>query len=114
MRNVVSAPAAIVLPAAVAERLSELPRRGCSDPVARYARRGADGATVLLWSAPPLDRTARLIGALTLRWRTPGPDTATVTRLSWDLAQGGSEARVRAALDGLLERAGVGLTGARQ
>jgi hypothetical protein len=114
VRTVFSAATTIALPIESAGELSELPR-GPGDPVARYVRRGPDGATVLLWSAPPEHTDARLLAAATLRWRTPSSGWATVTRLSWDLAQGGSEAKARAALDSLVDRieGSLALTGTR-
>ena len=63
------------------------------------------GATVLLWSG----RAARggggaPVGAFWVRWRFPTAGEATIYRLEWDPAAGGSEREVWTALEVLAGR----------
>jgi hypothetical protein len=65
-----------------------------------------DRDAVLLWSGSATGlSSAKPIARLTIRWRHPTPDRATIDRFAWDPAWGDGEAELRRAigvLSGLL------------
>jgi hypothetical protein len=89
---------ALVLPIARARAMWHRARRFDLEAGGRFDRRGA---AVLVWSEPfdagTGDRTAP-VGAFYVRWHAPAEDQATIWRLEWDEAPGGSEAGVRRAI----------------
>jgi hypothetical protein len=85
--------------------------RAMSDRAARFdleagGRFDRRGATVLVWSGPfdAAGDRAEPVGCFYVRWHDPAEDQATIWRLEWDPAQGGSGEEVRRALAILADR----------
>jgi hypothetical protein len=87
---------AITLPIAEAEAMFARAKRFDIDRGGRFDRRDA---AVLIWSAGQLAEDAEPTGCFFVRWRHPVPSAATIYRLEWDAAAGGSEAEVWRALE---------------
>jgi hypothetical protein len=89
---------ALVLPIARARAMWDRARRFDLEAGGRFDRRGA---AVLVWSAPfdaaSGDRTEP-VGCFYVRWHDPSEDQATIWKLEWDAAAGGSEDEVRRAI----------------
>jgi hypothetical protein len=66
----------------------------------------ARGAAVLLWSTSDDHEGGEPVGCFYVRWRNREDASATIWRLEWGPAQGGSEEEVRRAIAVLGEPAG--------
>src|SRR5438132_265162 len=66
--------------------------------VERGGRFDARGAAVLLWSTSDDDGGGEPAGCFHVRWRDPDERHATIWRLEWDPARGGSQGEVRRAI----------------
>jgi hypothetical protein len=93
----------VVLPAALVQAMWRRAKQLDADAGGRFDERGA---AVLIWSAPlgPDDDRAAPIGVAYVRWHTPGRGDATIWKLEWDEAAGGSEAEVWSGLEILAGR----------
>ena len=82
---------AIVLPLAEARSIFDRAERYDVERGGRFDRQGA---AVLIWSAGQLAEDAEAVGAFWVRWRDPTDEQATIVKIEWDPAVGGSEAEV--------------------
>ncbi len=73
------------------------------DSGGRYDRRGS---TIIVWSANFVanDRTSETQGTAYFHWRSPTEGQATLWKLEWDPAEGGSEEELWVALEVLAGR----------
>ena len=78
---------AIVVPMALARAMFE-----------HAGRFDARGAAVLLWSGADKSELSEPVGCFYVRWHDPAEDRATIRRLDWDPARGGSADEVRRAI----------------
>jgi hypothetical protein len=90
-----SADVAIVLPLETVRAMFERARRF---DVERGGRFDTRGAAVLLWSTSDDNGSGEPVGCFYVRWCDPDERHATIWRLEWDPAQGGSQDEVRRAI----------------
>jgi hypothetical protein len=93
---------AITLPIAEARAVFARAERFDVERGGRFDRRGA---TVLIWSTnATAAESGEPVGAFWVRWHDPTEEQATVWKLEWDAAAGGSEHAVWTALEVLAGR----------
>src|SRR6266545_8410660 len=80
---------AIVLPIALAEAMWH---RAAQFDIGEGGRFDARGAALLVWSNSDADPLAEPVSCVHVRWHDPDEHHATVWKLAWDEAAGGSEA----------------------
>lgn len=87
---------AVVLPIATARAMFERARRF---DVERGGRFDARGAAVLLWSTSDQSESGEPLGCFYMRWHAPTEAQATIWKVEWDPAEGGSEEEVWRAVE---------------
>lgn len=87
---------AVVLPIATAKAMFERARRF---DVERGGRFDARGGAVLLWSTSDDNDAGEPIGCFYVKWHTPVDRLATIWKVEWDPAEGGSEEEVWRAVE---------------